>query len=72
MHCTKCGKYYEGYRCPYCGHFLLDDPSSKGKKNSVYHKQSEEENKKLWPVYIFLIVFVCAWIFVVCWAILHK
>ncbi len=71
MQCTKCGKHHEGYRCPYCGHFLLDDPALKNKKYSLYHKQMKQENRTQWPLYIFLIVFVGGWLGIISWFILH-
>lgn len=65
MYCTKCDKQHAGYRCPYCGNFLLSDPALKGKNYSVYHRQVTKENKKSWPIYLFLFLFVAAWITIV-------
>lgn len=65
MYCKKCNKDHAGYRCPYCGDFLLDDPAIKGKNFSVYHKETVSAGRKMWPVYLFLIAFVGAWLFVI-------
>lgn len=65
MYCNKCRKYHEGYRCPYCGDFVLDDPSIKGKKISLYHKEITREKIRMIPLYIFLALFVGGWLFVV-------
>ena len=46
MYCTKCAKHHAGYRCPYCGEFLLDDPALKDKNYSVYDKQMKKDSKK--------------------------
>ena len=65
MICPKCNKYLEGYRCPDFNIFLLDDPSLKRKKGSLYYKELSKDNHKMIPMYIFLFVFVAAWIIVV-------
>lgn len=65
MTCPKCKKQLTGYRCPDCNYFLLDDPKYKGKKYSLYHKETARENRRMWPAYAFLILFVSAWLFVI-------
>lgn len=65
MYCTKCAKHHAGYRCPYCGEFLLDDPALKDKNYSIYDKQMKKDSKKNWPAYIFLFLFIAAWLTIV-------
>lgn len=65
MTCPKCERELEGYRCPDCGIFLLDDPSLKGKNKSLYHSEIAKESRKMLPLYIFLFTFVGAWLVVV-------
>ena len=46
IQCPKCNRYLEGYRCPHCKYFLLDDPVLKHKKYSLYHHEMNKDNKK--------------------------
>lgn len=41
MVCSRCNKTYVGYRCPHCGHFILQDA-----KGPVYSAQMQKEYRK--------------------------
>lgn len=58
IQCPKCNRYLEGYRCPHCKYFLLDDPVLKRKKYSLYHHEMNKDNKKVWPYYLLLFLIV--------------
>lgn len=65
MYCPNCKQYLEGYRCPKCNIFLLDDPNVKKKKGSLYYREITKSNRRMWPVYLFLLLFCGGWLFVV-------
>ena len=70
MFCEKCKREIDGYRCPYCGNFFLEDPKYQ-KKKSAYGYEKSHSMLSMLPKILF-IVLVAGGLILTLWLIFHQ
>lgn len=56
LKCPRCQKMLEGYRCPACNLFLLEDSTIKKGKKSLYHQAVSKDNAHQWMIVLALLI----------------
>lgn len=58
MYCEKCGKNHAGYRCPYCGDFVLKDVDLHDKRAKSKYAKKRRRDEAAYNLSSFIIIFV--------------